>query len=114
LNQVQIEILLLNSIAQRVSILKVHTTHMFAAGRLQVNDSPPGSPAARLLLSEDKEGEENSSILTTQYDDADDESKISIEDKLCYVMLCCVCTIFFRYHTLRYIPVHSIIMLCDW
>jgi len=64
LNQVQIEILLLNSIAQRVSILKVHTKHMFAAGRLQVNDPPPGSPAARLLLVEGEKKEEKPSILT--------------------------------------------------
>ena len=52
--EVQIEIPLPNSIEQRVSILMVHTKHMFAAGRLQVTDPPPESPAERLLLLEEK------------------------------------------------------------
>ena len=53
--EVQIEIPLPNSIEQRVSILMVHTKHMFAAGRLQVTDPPPESPAERLLLLEEEE-----------------------------------------------------------
>ena len=47
--EVQIEIPPPKTIEQRVSIFKVHTKHMFAAGRLQVNDPPQGSTAEKLL-----------------------------------------------------------------
>jgi hypothetical protein len=40
--EVQIEIPPPRTVAQRVSILKVHTKHMFVAGRLQVSDPPAG------------------------------------------------------------------------
>ena len=47
--EVQIEIPPPRTTEQRVSILKVHTKHMLAAGRLQVNDPPQGSTAEKLL-----------------------------------------------------------------
>lgn len=47
--EVQIEIPPPRSVEQRVSILKVHTKHMFNAGRLQVNDPPSGTAAAHHL-----------------------------------------------------------------
>ena len=47
--EVQIEISPPQTIEQRRSILMVHTRQMFDAGRLQVNDPPPGSPAAHQL-----------------------------------------------------------------
>jgi ATP-dependent Zn protease len=47
--EVQIEIPPPKTVAQRVSILKVHTKHMFVAGRLQVNDPPLGTAAAHNL-----------------------------------------------------------------
>ncbi len=48
--EVQIEIPPPRTTEQRVSILKVHTKHMYAAGRLQVNDPPEGSTAEKLLV----------------------------------------------------------------
>jgi len=57
--EVQIEIPPPRTNEQRVSILKVHTQHMFTAGRLQVNDPPPNSPAALQL-----ENMENSKLLS--------------------------------------------------
>jgi SpoVK/Ycf46/Vps4 family AAA+-type ATPase len=47
--EVQIEIPPPTTNEQRVSILKVHTKRMYAAGRLQVNDPPPGTPAGRQI-----------------------------------------------------------------
>ncbi|KAG7362908.1 cell division cycle protein 48 [Nitzschia inconspicua] len=47
--EVQIEIPPPRTVEQRVSILKVHTKHMFDAGRLQVSDPPPGTAAAHHL-----------------------------------------------------------------
>eukprot|EP00536_Pseudo-nitzschia_multiseries_P014663 jgi/Psemu1/320699/estExt_fgenesh1_pm.C_7480001 len=47
--EVQIEIPPPRTSQQRISILKVHTQHMFTAGRLQVNNPPADSPAARQL-----------------------------------------------------------------
>jgi len=57
--EVQIEIPPPRTNEQRVSILEVHTKHMFAAGRLQVNDPPLGSTAEKML-----EKENNSNILS--------------------------------------------------
>lgn len=45
----QIEITPPKTIAQRRSIVMVHTKQMFDAGRLQVKDPPPGSAAADQL-----------------------------------------------------------------
>eukprot|EP00751_Fragilariopsis_kerguelensis_P037545 CAMPEP_0170955224 /NCGR_PEP_ID=MMETSP0735-20130129/33041_1 /TAXON_ID=186038 /ORGANISM="Fragilariopsis kerguelensis, Strain L26-C5" /LENGTH=603 /DNA_ID=CAMNT_0011367033 /DNA_START=38 /DNA_END=1846 /DNA_ORIENTATION=+ len=47
--EVQIEIPPPRTTEQRISILMVHTKHMFANGRLQVNDPPPGTTAAHNL-----------------------------------------------------------------
>mmetsp|Transcript_29127 Transcript_29127/g.78830 ORF Transcript_29127/g.78830 Transcript_29127/m.78830 type:complete len:573 (+) Transcript_29127:115-1833(+) len=47
--EVQIEIPPPRTVEQRFSILKVHTQHMFNAGRLQVNNPPPNTPAERQL-----------------------------------------------------------------
>lgn len=47
--EVQIEIPPPRTVEQRVSILKVHTKHMYDAGRLQVSDPPPGTAAAHHL-----------------------------------------------------------------
>jgi len=47
--EVQIEITPPKTAAQRRSILMVHTKQMFDAGRLQVHNPPPGSPAAHQL-----------------------------------------------------------------
>jgi len=44
--EVQIEITPPKTVAQRCSILKVHTKQMFDAGRLEVKDPPPGTAAA--------------------------------------------------------------------
>jgi len=57
--EVQIEITPPKTDAQRRSILIVHTQQMFDAGRLQVNDPPPGSAAAHQL-----EKTNNLNILT--------------------------------------------------
>jgi len=57
--EVQIEISPPKTVAQRRSILMVHTKQMFDAGRLEVNDPPPGSPAAHQF-----ENMNNSNILT--------------------------------------------------
>jgi SpoVK/Ycf46/Vps4 family AAA+-type ATPase len=46
--EVHIEVPPPATIAQRVSILQVHTRHMHAAGRLHVTDAPIGSPAAEV------------------------------------------------------------------
>lgn len=43
--EVQIEVPKPKTIAQRISILKVHTALMFKSGRLYVRDAPSGSPA---------------------------------------------------------------------
>ncbi|KAG7338816.1 ATPase family associated with various cellular activities AAA [Nitzschia inconspicua] len=51
--EVQIEIPPPRTVEQRVSILKVHTKHMFDAGRLQVSDPPPGTAAAHHLESDE-------------------------------------------------------------
>jgi SpoVK/Ycf46/Vps4 family AAA+-type ATPase len=48
--EVQIEIPPPVTVEQRISILKVHTKHMYNAGRLQVSDPPSGSPASRHLV----------------------------------------------------------------
>ena len=48
--EVQIEIPPPKTTEQRVSIFKIHTKNMLAAGRLQVNDPPSGTTAERLLL----------------------------------------------------------------
>lgn len=45
--EVQIEVPPPKTTEQRLSILKVHTKHMLAAGRLLVRDAPGGSPASR-------------------------------------------------------------------
>jgi len=50
--EVQIEIPPPRTTEQRVSILKVHTKHMLAAGRLLVSDPPPGSTADKMLKKE--------------------------------------------------------------
>ncbi|CAB9502956.1 AAA ATPase forming ring-shaped complexes [Seminavis robusta] len=47
--EVQIEVPLPRSNEQRISILKVHTKSMHAAGRLLVSDPPPNTAAARYL-----------------------------------------------------------------
>jgi SpoVK/Ycf46/Vps4 family AAA+-type ATPase len=45
--EVQIEVPLPRTVEQRLSILKVHTRHMHAAGRLLVRDAPEGCAASR-------------------------------------------------------------------
>jgi SpoVK/Ycf46/Vps4 family AAA+-type ATPase len=47
--EVQIEVPPPKTVAQRISILKVHTQQMFLAGRLLVKDAPPHTAAARRL-----------------------------------------------------------------
>jgi len=47
--EVQIEVPKPKTVAQRVSILTVHTTRMFQAGRVYVSDAPTGTAAARRL-----------------------------------------------------------------
>jgi SpoVK/Ycf46/Vps4 family AAA+-type ATPase len=45
--EVQVEVPPPRSLDQRVSILKVHTQNMHAAGRLLVNDPPAGTAASQ-------------------------------------------------------------------
>lgn len=45
--EVQIEVPPPRTVEQRISILKVHTKHMQAAGRLLVRDAPKGTAAAK-------------------------------------------------------------------
>lgn len=47
--EVQIEVPPPKTVAQRVSILRVHTTRMYNAGRMLVSDAPVGTAAARRL-----------------------------------------------------------------
>jgi len=47
--EVQIEVPPPRTVEQRVSILKVHTQHMQAAGRLLVRDAPDGTAATRRM-----------------------------------------------------------------
>lgn len=47
--EVQIEVPPPKTIEQKVSILNVHTRHMFQSGRLLVHDAPIGSAAASLV-----------------------------------------------------------------
>ena len=47
--EVQIEIPLPKTNEQRVSILKVHTKHMYSSGRLQVKDPPEDSTAQKVV-----------------------------------------------------------------
>ena len=47
--EVQIEVPKPTTIAQRISILNVHMSSMYAAGRVLVSDAPDGTPAARKL-----------------------------------------------------------------
>jgi len=67
--EVQIEITPPKTIAQRRSIVMVHTKQMFDAGRLQVKDPPPGSAAADQL-----ENAKHLDILT--YDELADQLAI--------------------------------------
>ena len=48
--EVQVEVPPPRTLEQRVSILKVHTSNMHAAGRLLVSDPPEGTAAARHLV----------------------------------------------------------------
>mmetsp|Transcript_27901 Transcript_27901/g.65592 ORF Transcript_27901/g.65592 Transcript_27901/m.65592 type:complete len:661 (-) Transcript_27901:121-2103(-) len=79
--EVQIEIPPPKTTEQRVSILRVHTKLMLAAGRLQVSDPPEGSTAAKLLLLE-KGGEEDvlsyEDLLTKLAEDSDGFSGAAI------------------------------------
>lgn len=47
--EVQIEVPPPRTVAQRVSILKVHTSRMYKAGRMLVCDAPQGTPASERL-----------------------------------------------------------------
>ena len=47
--EVQIEVPPPRTVAQRISILKVHTLKMYNAGRMLVSDAPAGTAAARRL-----------------------------------------------------------------
>lgn len=47
--EVQIEVPPPKTVAQRVSILKVHTSRMYKAGRMMVSDAPRGTPASEQL-----------------------------------------------------------------
>jgi ATP-dependent 26S proteasome regulatory subunit len=47
--EVQIEVPPPKTIEQRISILRVHTEHMYEAGRLLIQDAPLGSAAASLI-----------------------------------------------------------------
>lgn len=54
--EVQIEVPPPRTLEQRVSILKVHASSMFRAGRLLVSDAPEGTAAARRLERKGQEG----------------------------------------------------------
>lgn len=61
--EVQIEVPPPRTVEQRVSILKVHTSHMHESGRLLVKNPPPGTAAYDDIKRKKKEGVDVSDIL---------------------------------------------------